>query len=61
MVEKNINSDNGTIFFVADREYNQFLEDWNPLQIYDFLSSQKAIQWHFNPPVSPRFGGIWEG
>ena len=43
----------------ADRELKRILEDWNQSAIADFLS-QKGIQWHFNPPASPYFGGIWE-
>ena len=54
-----IYSDNGTNFVGADRELKQSLEQWNQSQIADYLS-QKDIQWHFNPPASPHFGGIWE-
>ena len=54
-----IYSDNGTNFIEADRELKQSLEQWNQSQIADYLS-QKDIQWHFNPPASPHFGGIWE-
>ena len=54
-----IYSDNGTNFVGANRELKQSLEEWNHSQIADFLS-QKEIQWHFNPPSSPHFGGIWE-
>lgn len=52
-------SDNGTNFVRADQEFKQSLEERNQSQISDFLS-QKDIQWHFNPPYSPHFGGIWE-
>ena len=54
-----IYSDNGTNFVGADRENKQSLQEWNQSQIVDFLS-QMQIQWHFNPPGSPHFGGIWE-
>ena len=54
-----IYSDNGTNFVGADRELKQSLKEWNQSQIADFLS-QKEIHWHFNPPGSPHFGGIWE-
>ena len=53
-----IYSDNGTNFMGADRELKQSLQEWNQSQIADFLS-QKGIQWHFNPPAAPPFGGIW--
>ena len=52
-----IYSNNGTNFVGADRELKQSLQEWNQSQIADFLS-QKGIQWHFNPPASPHFGGI---
>lgn len=48
-----------TIFIGADRELKQSLCNWNESQIADFLC-QKQIQWHFNPPASPHFDGIWE-
>ena len=54
-----IYSDNGTNFVGADRKLKQSLQEWNQSQIADFLS-QKGIQWHFNPPAAPHFGGIWE-
>ena len=54
-----IYSDDGINFVGADRELKQSLEEWNQLQIADFLS-QKEIQWHFDPPSSPHFGGILE-
>ena len=54
-----IYSDNGTNFVGADRELKQSLQEWNQSQIADVLS-QKGIQWHFNPPAAPHFGGIWE-
>jgi hypothetical protein len=55
----NIYSDNGTNFVGADRELKQSLTEWNQSKIAEYLS-QKEIQWHFNPPGSPHFGGVWE-
>ena len=52
-------ADNGTNFVGTDRGIMQSLQEWNQLQIADFLS-RKQIQRHFNSPGSPHFGGIWE-
>ena len=34
------------------------VEEWNPSHTSDFLF-QRDIKWHFNPPASYHFGGIW--
>ena len=52
-------SDNGTNFVGADREIQEALERLNEAKITDELS-QHCIQWHFNPPAAPHFGGVWE-
>lgn len=52
-------SDCGTNFVGANRELRQALKQWNQSQIEDQLA-QEGIQWHFNPPASPHFGGAWE-
>ena len=56
-------SDNGTNFVGADREIKElyhFLEkDDTQQSISRFLTDQK-IEWKFNPPSSPHFGGLWE-
>lgn len=54
-------SDNGTNYVGANNEL---------ISIYNFLQKEKneiskamadkSIKWHFNPPVAPNFGGIWE-
>lgn len=57
-----IYSDCGTNFIGADKvlkttaiEFKQGIEkDIAP------ILADKGIQWHFNPPFSPNFGGIWE-
>jgi len=52
-------SDNGTIFVGAEREIQEALERLNEAKITDELS-QHDMQWHFNPPAAPHFGGVWE-
>ena len=52
-------SDNGTNFVGAEKELREALEEWNKKNIADQLS-QNGVQWHFNPPASPHFGGAWE-
>lgn len=51
-------SDNGTTFVGANNELKRFFLQ-NNTTIHDKLSSE-GIQWNFNPPRAPHFGGIWE-
>ena len=56
-----IYSDCGTNFVGADAEIREIFRqhtEKNNIIIND-LSSQ-GIQWHFNPPAAPSFGGLWE-
>ncbi|XP_048245270.1 uncharacterized protein LOC125376894 [Haliotis rufescens] len=52
-------SDNGTNFRGADNELYQCLQNLQQTKIADCLTPMK-IEWHFNPPLSPHFGGAWE-
>ena len=62
-IPAHIYSDNGTNFVGANRElleiYDLFKNDKFAQTIENYASSQR-IQWHFNPPLSPHFGGLWE-
>lgn len=59
---KHIYSDNGTNFVGANRilktlektEREAFNEDVQRCLI------ESGVTWHFNPPASPHFGGLWE-
>lgn len=55
-------SDCGTNFKGAkislDKELGQALQDATPILKQHF--SKLAINWHFNPPGSPHFFGLWE-
>ncbi|XP_070143305.1 uncharacterized protein [Drosophila kikkawai] len=55
-------SDNGTNFIGADNLmkalFGRLQEDYEKL-IAPKLAAQRAT-WHFNPPQSPNFGGLWE-
>ncbi|XP_058817812.1 uncharacterized protein LOC131681118 [Topomyia yanbarensis] len=59
----NLHSDNGTTFIGANHELaalrQLFEEQAHQTKLNDFCIS-KGIQWHFIPPRSPHFGGIWE-
>ena len=56
---RNIYSDNGTNFVGAGRELKECLDGMDQAKISDTLS-QDRIQWFFNPPSAPHFGGVWE-
>jgi hypothetical protein len=47
-------SDNGSNFVAANRELKEFLR-----QVHDY-AAKTQFQWHFIPPNSPHFGGLWE-
>ncbi|XP_070075502.1 uncharacterized protein [Drosophila takahashii] len=57
-----LDSDNGTNFVGADNVmkavYRQMRADYEQV-IAPKLATQRT-QWHFNPPLSPNFGGLWE-
>ncbi|XP_051171916.1 uncharacterized protein LOC127288483 [Leptopilina boulardi] len=59
----NLYSDNATNFVGANRELKSLHEFINSnsfnQKLTDSLSNQ-GIQWHFSPPRSPHFGGLWE-
>lgn len=57
----NVYSDHGTNFVGASRELSelwQFFDD-NVTCLSDQIT-HLGIKWHFSPPNSPHFGGIWE-
>ena len=51
--------DNGTNLVGAERELRDAMGEWDQNRIENKLSQDK-LQWHFNPPASPHFGGAWE-
>ena len=55
---RNIYSDNGTNFVGTERELKECLDRMEQAKISDTLS-QYRIQWFFNPPSAPHFGGVW--
>lgn len=60
---KEMHSDCGTNFVGASRLLTP-LEELTQSTSYQSQirshSATKSIQWHFNPPSSPHFGGLWE-
>lgn len=52
-------SDNGTNFVAANKEIQAAIERLNAQGVGDKLANLK-VQWHFNPPGAPHFGGAWE-
>ncbi|XP_015123431.1 uncharacterized protein LOC107045622 [Diachasma alloeum] len=59
----NVYSDNGTCFVGANnelRELHDFLQNKDHQQKIQSFATMKSIKWHFIPPQSPHFGGLWE-
>jgi len=56
-----IYSDCGTNFIGADRQLKELLRASSPSgQRIAHAVIDEGIQWHFNPPSAPHFGGLWE-
>ena len=55
----NIWSNNGTNFVRTEKELREALKRLESERIGEQLSDER-VQWHFNPPYSPHFGGAWE-
>lgn len=49
-----IYSDNGTNFVGAKRELASYIQNC------DSNMAREGIEWKFNPPSAPHFGGLWE-
>ena len=56
---RTIISDNGTNFVGANKEMRAYIAEWNEQAIEERLL-QEEIDWKFNPPAAPHFGGVWE-
>ena len=59
----NIHSDNGTNFVGANNELRELYALLNSKSHKECCIkslSDQGIKWHFIPPLSPHFGGIWE-
>ena len=56
-------SDCGSNFKGAARELKELLKLFNEehnKQALQTLTASQGVNWHFNPPYSPHFGGLWE-
>ncbi len=49
-------SDCGTNFIGADALFHQ----WASSPELSSQLAEQGVQWHFNPPAAPHFGGLWE-
>ena len=52
-------SDNGTNFKGAEAELKSAIQELEQNRICTTMTPQ-GIEWHFNPPHAPHFGGAWE-
>nr|XP_042903892.1 uncharacterized protein LOC122270483 [Parasteatoda tepidariorum] len=52
-------SDNASNFKGARNVLNSMLELCQSNSVQNF-NAEEGIQWHFTPPASPNFGGLWE-
>ena len=52
-------SDNGGNFVAADKELQELVKELDQDRIIK-SAANRGIKWHFNPPLSPHFGGAHE-
>ena len=52
-------SDNGTNFVAAENEIGQLVKAFEKEKIIEETSKQSPIEWKFNPPTAPHFGGVF--
>ena len=53
-------SDNGTNFVGAERELRELVESLNKEKIIQQTTKFHPVEWEFNPPIAPHFGGVFE-
>ena len=53
-------SDNGTNFVAGDKELKELVKELDQKKIVRKSSGAGEIEWQFNPPASPHFGGVFE-
>jgi hypothetical protein len=53
-------SDNGSNFVGANRELKAFFKSEEFLRQVHSYAAKTQFQWHFIPPYSAHFGGLWE-
>ena len=53
-------SDNGTNFVGAEREMRELVQALNHEKIVQETTKYQPIDWKFNPPSAPHFGGVFE-
>lgn len=62
-IPSHVYSDNGTNFVGASKQLRELfclLQSKTFSEKIHSFAVRKNIEWHFNPPESPHFGGIWE-
>ena len=52
-------SDNGTNFVRANKELKNILLKLDTNKIIE-KTFKKFVEWHYNPPSAPHFGGVFE-
>ena len=52
-------SDNGTNFVGENNELRELVRQIDQAKV-ESLTSNQGISWHWNPPASPHFGGVFE-
>ena len=52
-------SDNGTDFVAADRQIRELVAQLDQDQIWR-ATANEGVEWHWNPPAAPHFGGVFQ-